>query len=233
MKALISMLYAIAISVIASPVLAQGQDIKSFVREIYMEGVPYEEATLFDPADTVPTLLDMLADPNEEQHWPNVVITLGMLGDERAVEPLIQFLEEDADDQLSRAHYIAKTGVVMALGYLINKNDNQIALAYLKDSVKPSVWTERNTTWVSPYHANADDRDNQLSKMAILGLALSGHPSARDTLQVLQRPAISQADRKFQARVRSVISEALNAHETIRRDGLISYDTKRRSKPNP
>lgn len=230
MKALSSILYAIAISVIASPVFAQEQDIKSFVGQIYVEGMPYEEAILFDPAEAVPTLLDMLADPNEEQHWPNVVITLGMLGDERAVEPLIQFLEGDPGKRLSRAHYIAKTGVVMALGYLINKNENQKALTYLKDSVKPGVWAKRKTNWVSPYHANADDRNSQLSKMAILGLALSGHPSARDTLQALRRPAISQADRKFQARVGDVISEALNTHETVSREGLISYDAKGRTK---
>ena len=230
MKALISMLYAIAMGVIAGPVFAQEQDINSFVRAIYMEGVPYSEATLFDPADAVPALLDMLADPNEEQHWPNVVITLGMLGDARAVEPLIQFLEEDSGKRLSRPHYIAKTGVVMALGYLINKKENQQALAYLKDSVKPGVWAKRKTNWVSPYHANADDRNSQLSKMAIIGLALSGHPSARDTLQALKTPATSRADRRFQTQVSDVLSEAINAHETIRREGLISYDAKRRSR---
>ena len=128
MIALIAIVYAIAMGMIASPVFAQGQDIKSFVSQLYIEGVPYEEATLFDPDAAVPTLLDMLADPNEEQHWPNVVTTLGMLGDARAVEPLIQFLEEDPGKRLSHVHYIAKTGVMMALGYLINKDENQEAL---------------------------------------------------------------------------------------------------------
>jgi HEAT repeat protein len=228
MIALIAIVYAIAVGMIASPVFAQGQDIKSFVSQLYIEGVPYEEATLFDPDAAVPTLLDMLADPNEEQHWPNVVTTLGMLGDARAVEPLIQFLEEDPGKRLSHVHYIAKTGVMMALGYLINKDENQEALAYLKDSVNPRVWAKRKTNWISPYHANTSDRNSQLSKMAIVGLALSGHPSARDTLEALQRPGISQADREFQTRVSHVISEALNAHKMIFRDGLHSYDAKRR-----
>lgn len=230
MKVLISILYIIAVSMTISPALAQEQNIQTFIHQIHMEGVPYEEAARFDPVDAVPTLLDMLADPNEEPYWPNVVITLGMLGDARAVEPLIEFLGKDTGKQLSRSHYIAKTGVVMALGYLINKKENQKALAYLQDSVKPEIWAKRKVSWASPYHANLDDRNNQLSKMAILGLALSGHPSARETLQALQRPGISQADRKFQSRVGNVISEALNEHDKIAREGLINYDAKRRSK---
>jgi HEAT repeat protein len=229
MKALISILFAIAMGIVVSPVLGLAQDVKSFVRQVYIEGVPYDEATLFDPATAAPTLLEMLADPSEEEHWPNIVITLGMLGDERAVDPLIRFLEQGIPSQrLSRAHYIAKTGVVMALGYLINQSGSQKALAYLKDSVKPGIWRERNTNWTSPYHATFDARNLQLSKMAILGLALSGQPSAAETLRYLQRPAITEGDRKFQDQVSAVISEALSAYETISREGLMSYDRRRR-----
>ncbi len=229
MKALISILFAIAMGIVVSPVLGQAQDIRSFVRQVYIEGVPYEEATLFDPATAVPTLLDMLADPSEEEHWPNIVITLGMLGDDRAVDPLIRFLEQGIPGRrLSHAHYVAKTGVVMALGYLINQSGSQKALAYLKGSVKPGVWRERNTNWTSPYHATFDARNLQLSKMALLGLALSGHPSAAETLRSLQRPAISEVDRKFQTQVSAVVSEALSAHATISWEGLASYDKRRR-----
>ena len=118
----------------------------------------------------------------------------------------------------------------MALGYLINRSGNQKALVYLKDSVKPEIWGQRKVHWNSPYHTNVDGRNIQLTKMAILGLALSGHPSAAETLQVLHAPGISEADKKFQHQVSGVISEALRAHEAISREGLMNYDTKRRSK---
>ena len=46
-----------------------------------------------------------------------------MLGDERAVAPFIRFLEQDdAGKRLSRPHFVAKTGVLMSLGYLIKQN---------------------------------------------------------------------------------------------------------------
>jgi HEAT repeat protein len=231
MKVLISSLLAIAMGIVVSPIPGQAQDIRSFVRQVYIEGVPYDEATLFDPATAVPTLLEMLANPSEEEHWPNIVITLGMLGDDRAVDPLIRFLEQGIPSRrLSHVHYVAKTGVVMALGYLINQSGSQKALTYLKDSVKPGVWRERNTNWTSPYHATFDARNLQLSKMAILGLALSGHPAAAETLRSLQRPALSEVDRKFQAQVSAVVSEALSAHATISWEGLASYDQRRRRK---
>jgi hypothetical protein len=229
MKTLISILFAIAMGIVVSPVLGQAQDITGFVRQVYIEGVPYDEATRFDPMTAVPTLLDMLADPSEEEYWPNIVITLGMLGDGRAVDPLIRFLEQGTPGRrLSHAHYIAKTGVVMALGYLINWSGSQKALAYLQDSVRPGIWRQRNTNWTSPYHANFDGRNLQLSKMAILGLALSGHPSAAETLRSLQRPAISEVDRTFQTQVSAVVSEALSTHTTISTEGLASYDRRRR-----
>lgn len=231
MKALISILFAIAMGIVVSPIPGQAQDIRSFVRQVYIEGVPYDQATLFDPATAVPTLLEMLADRDEEEHWPNIVITLGMLGDERAVDPLIRFLEQGVPGRrLSRAHYVAKTGVVMALGYLINQSGSPKALAYLKDSVKPGIWRERNTNWTSPYHTTFDGRNLKLSKMAILGLALSGHPSAAETLRSLQKPAVSEVDRQFRTRVSAVVSEALSAHATISWEGLADYDRKRREK---
>lgn len=111
----------------------------------------------------------------------------------------------------------------MALGYLVNKSGNQKALTYLKESVKPAIWGERKMKWTSPFHANVDDRNQRLSTMAILGLALSGHPSAAETLRSLQTPTTTEADRAFQNQASPVIAEALGAHKTISRDGLARY----------
>jgi len=72
----------------------QPMDVKEFVRRIFIEGVPYEEARKYGPTD-VPTLLKMLADPKEEAYRTNIVVTLGIIGDERAVDPLIAFLGQD------------------------------------------------------------------------------------------------------------------------------------------
>jgi len=237
MRVLGSILSAVIVTVAVGAMPGQAQqekarqasDIRAFVHEVYIEGVPYEEAIRFDASTAVPILLSMLADPKEEDYWPNIVITLGMLGDERAVEPLIKFLEQDVPGgRLSRSHYIAKTGVLMALGYLINKSGSQKVLTYLRDSVKPNIWKERKLGWASPYDGDAEARDLQLSKTAILGLALSGHPSAAEALRSLQKPAKTEMEKRFQDRVSAVVAEALSAHRTISAEGLARYDRKRR-----
>jgi HEAT repeat protein len=171
----------------------------------------------------------MLADSNEEEYWPNIVITLGMLGDERAIDPLIKFLEQAVPGkQLSRSHYIAKTGVLMALGYLINKSGSQKALTYLRESLNPNAWSQRALSWSSPFNQDVEARDLQLTKMAILGLALSAHPAAAEALRSLQKPPQNEAERKLQARLSPTVAEALQEHRTIGTEGLVNYDRRRR-----
>ena len=62
--------------------------------------------------------------------------------------------------------------------------------------------------------------------MAILGLALSAHPSAAQTLRSLQKPAANETEKALQARLKDVITEALRAHETISKEGLASFKPK-------
>jgi hypothetical protein len=92
-------------------------DIRNFVRQFFLHGVPYETSLGYG-SQVVPTLLDMLADPHEEQAWPNIVIVLGMLGDERAVTPLILLIEQNAEGELDYFQYDAKTNAIFGLGYL-------------------------------------------------------------------------------------------------------------------
>ena len=206
---------------------AELMNIRDFVRQTFIHGVPYEEASKYD-SGMVPVLLEMLNDPAEEEHWANVAVTLCIIGDERTVDPLIAFIGKDVPGTLSHSHYVAKTSAIMAMGYLINKTGDEKALAYLQDSLKPEMWEERKTTWASPYQASTTDRNLQLSKMAILGLALSGHPAAAEALRSLQKPATTEAGKRFQAQVSDVVSEALRSHEMISKEGLAGYYRKSR-----
>ena len=230
MKPVLAALYSIALAIMASPAFAQTADIRGFVQAAHAEGVPYEEAIRFDAEAATTTLLEMLADPNEEPNWHNVVITLGMVGHPRAVEPLTRFLEQDAGVGLSRAHHRAKSVVPMALGYLVNRSKDQAGLTYFLASVKPEMWTARNLRWPSPVHSTHDARNEHLSKMAIIGLALSAHPAAGQALRNLQGPPTSDAERVFQARVSGVIANAVAAHEKVARLGLTTYDSSRRNR---
>jgi HEAT repeat protein len=132
MKAAALILSAVALSIGGALAAArQEPEIRSFVRQVYIEGVPFEEVQKFDKATAAPVLLKMLEDAREEKYWPNIVVTLGMLGDARAVEPLIQFVEKGSPGTLSHARYIAKTSAVMSLGYIVNKSKSDKALSYL------------------------------------------------------------------------------------------------------
>ena len=210
---------------LAAPTLGAGASpvpIQDFVRQTFIHGVPYAEASRYN-GSAVPTLLTMLQDPKEETSWANIVITLGMIGDERAVDPLIAFLSKEEPEPLSHAIYTAKSSVPMALGYLINKSGNKKALAYLKDHVYPDGWEKDQLKWRSPYHANTEARDQQLSTMCVLGLALSGHPEAKEALREMKKPAKTDAAVKFQRQVGGIVDEAIQANDTIAKEGLGGY----------
>jgi hypothetical protein len=217
----------VAQTVRVQPAMAQHSepglmDIRDFVRQVFIHGVPYEEASRYD-SSVVPTLLEMLNNPAEKAHWPNIVVVLGMIGDERAVDPLISFIEADYSGDLSTELYRAKTAALMALGYIINKTGNRKALSYLMSSLHPETWGARDVVGIAPFQGDTAERNTDFSKHAILGLALSGHPEAAQALRSLQQPAPTEAQRAFQAEAGDLVSEALEEHAKIAREGLASY----------
>jgi HEAT repeat protein len=165
----------------------------------------------------------MLADPNEERAWPNIVMVLGMLGDERAVSPLISLIEQNPKGELDYFQYDAKRNAIFGLGYLVNKSGNQRALAYLKDGLDPSAWTKRGITWASPEHETATERNRELSRVAIIGLGLSGDPSAAEALRALLTAAPTAVGPGFRQQMSGVIWEALRANQRIAAEGLAGY----------
>lgn len=197
---------------------AQDMDVQDFVHQIYVEGIPYELANAYD-STAVPTLLGMLADTTEAAYWANIAVTLCIIGDETAVDPLIDFIKED-QGALSSDVYRAKSSAVMALGYLVNKTGNATALTYLIESLNPTVWEEREVTYTGPFQASTAARDADLSTMAMLGLALSGHPDAAEALRNL---TMTNFDETFQAQASGAAAAALEAHQQIADEGLVEY----------
>jgi hypothetical protein len=215
-----------AVTLVAATVMPQERpappmDVREFVRQIFIHGVPFEEASRYG-ADAVPVLVEMLNDPAEQPYWANIVVVLGMTGEPEAVDPLIEFIEAGEAAGLSREHYTAKTSALMALGYIINATGDEQALDYLRASVNPETWAAKDVG-VAPYQTSLVERDYDLSKFAILGLALSGHPEALEILRSLQQPAETEAQRAFQAQVTDVLSGALEEHRKVSEEGLAEY----------
>ena len=189
-------------------------DVRAFVRQIFFHGVPFEEASRFD-VKSVPVLLEMLNDPAEDLYWPNIAVTLAMIGDDETANALIAFIEK-SDDKMSRERYLAKASAIMSLGYLSNRLDSRRAMSYLKESVDPTVWKRRGVRWASPVHRSEEERDVQLSTMAVLGLALSGRPEAAEAMKAVKHD-----------RIKPVVADALRDHEAIKNEGLHGYYRRR------
>ena len=125
---------------------------------------------------------------------------------------------------MSPARYRAKTSALMAMGYLVNRTGNQRALSYLQESARPEAWAQRDVKGIAPFQASTSERNVDLSKHAILGLALSGRPEAAQTLRSLQQPGGTDAARSFQAQIGDLVSEALNEYQKMSSQGLAEYD---------
>ncbi len=212
----------VAFSIAMNSIAAQPIDIREFVQTRYFEGLSYEDASKFD-SSVVPVLLEMLNDSAESTNWTNIVGVLGIIGDDRAIEPLIAFFTRGANEEVSDDEYQAKSSVPIALGYLYYKSHNETALSYLIDSLDPEMWEKRDLTWISPYDAAPIERNVQLAITSIMGLGLTGAPSAAVSLNVLLEPAESEADKQFRTRVSDVVKEALEANEIIANEGMLEY----------
>ena len=184
------------------PAAQQPTDVREYVRLVFIEGIPYDDGSQFD-SSSVPTLLEMLADPAEEESWANIVVLLGIIGDESALDPLTAFVDHDTEDgKLSLAHYRAKTSAIMSLGYLLHKSGSQRALGYLAERMYPEGWEKLPMEAVGPYHTDKPSRDQDFAKYAILGLALSGDPGAKTALDEFQARRTD-----FQAAMNDIVVE--------------------------
>lgn len=113
---LLGSMLGVALTLGGGSAAADPNAIRDFVRLTFIEGAPFTEVAKLAPDQALPVLLEMLANQREEAHLPNIVVTLGMLGDDRAVPPLLDFITAGNRARLAPARTTAKTSAVMALG---------------------------------------------------------------------------------------------------------------------
>lgn len=201
------------------------EQVQEFIHAVYIEGVPYEVATHLDPEVALPILKEVLNDSREEEYWATAVVTTGMIGDDRGADVLLEFINrKEASAKLSRAKTVAKNSAVMALGYIVNKTGNRKALDFLKLRVDPKTWTK--LSWTGAFQRTNDERDKQLSTMAVLGLGLTGNPEAKERLESLKETPRTPQMRELRKALPDAgtsAEEALKAHGVISNKGLESY----------
>jgi hypothetical protein len=198
---------------IRSEEVAISRAVRSFVHQRYIEGVPYLKARALG-AQAIPILQGLLADPLEEEFWPTIVMTMGFIGDEAAVDALIDFLENRFEREVSIDQFRALLVVNSALGHIAGEGSAR-ALDYLAESCYVGTWQEKNLRW--SYGTYSGERlAVLLAKIGVNGLSFSGTERAHQIMSDLQlRPEAA----KYASALEPNIEEGLVRLERIRTEG--------------
>jgi hypothetical protein len=171
-------------------------------------------------ASVTPELIEMLNSKSEEARWDRVAAMLGAVGDERAARALIQFIEKPVNTQrLSFESEAARQSAIMSLGFLVNRTGSEQALSYLIDGLTPTIWRQRKVTGIASWSSSNEEYDLELSKYALFGLSLSGHPRAGEALRSLQlSPTPEQA--RFRSDLDETLPQWLEVHALVAERGI-------------
>ncbi len=213
------------------------EQVKEFVHQVYIEGVPYAEASQLSADVALPILTEILNNPHEEEYWANATVIVGMIGNDQGVKLLTDFItRKEAKGKLTRAKTVAKTSAVMSLGYIVNKTGNRTALDFLMKGADPQTWNKRNLAWTGEFHTNKTDRDKQLASMAVLGLGVSGNADAAKFLESLKAAPTTPKMRtlkKSMPDIDTIAAEALKTNRAISTEGIHNYYLKIQPKHAP
>ena len=201
--------------------------VEEFVTRIRFEGLPLDDAAAYGDAAIEP-LLKMLSDASLTLYHENVALTLGMIGNEAAVEPLIDYLgsgslkgaSAEVDADTAHAMYQGRVGAIMGLGYLARLSGSDAADDFLLRHSDPNAWPDEA---LASSRTAIPDVEGYLSGYAIIALGFSGSDAAVDHLSKL-RQDIAQGDAgEFLAEQEDEVANGLAIAEQVSETGLVEY----------
>ena len=199
-------------------------DIEEFVKRFYVDRVPYKAAKAY-AASEVPKLAKMLRDDRYSPYASNIVVVMGIIGGQVARNTLIEFITQAKVQQLDQANYHAAVSALLALGYVVNRDEDEKAIEYLAREAQYILDTEK---WFD----KSDDCDSKgrrlnpqsVARTAILALSLGGHGKSAEALKNIQRVAKSRMPPIAQiGDIEVFLKTALERHEFVRKEGLEAY----------
>jgi hypothetical protein len=202
------------------------KDVREFVSQHWIAGIPYLAASQYTEEDARLLLEWLVKEPEKhEEFLPEIVTTLGFIGSEIAVQPMIDFVHSA---RASKAVFNAKNAVLIHLGDLVNKSGSKLALDFLTkvatDQEAAKTMTMARATIAAAEAAVAgvaapglDDLAAELAVSATFGLALAGKPEAEQTLA-----SLANAPTVF-ASVKRAAGEAAALSRTVRAQGQKAY----------
>jgi hypothetical protein len=203
------------------------KDVREFVSQHWIEGVPWELASQYTEKDAR-VLLDWLVNEpgKHEEFLPQIVATLGYIGSEIAAQPLIDFVQGPL---VGRQSFNAKNIALLRLGDLVNRSGSKLALDFLVKvagnmafartlaAPQASAAAAEARTQAGVVAPTADTLAAELAVSATFGLALAGTPQSQQTVEALKR------DPNAFASVNQAASEAAQIGATVRAKGRQEY----------
>jgi hypothetical protein len=204
--------------------------VEKFVTQIYIHGLPLDKAAQFGEKAIEP-LLQILSDPSMVRYHENAALTLGIIGSEKALAPLMAYVGQGpsggevamATEDAARAAYKGRVGAVMGLGYLANLAGSEEAVEFLIRHSSPPAWSEGMLETLPPRRSAARDPRESLSKYAIIALGFSGSDNAVAHLRTLMSEGTRTGASGFIAEQADVIANSLQIFEDVSEGGLIEY----------
>ncbi len=193
---------------LASGVAWADQDVEraeAFVRKVYFEGLPHDEARAIGPAGSA-RLIELLADPREIRHHANSLLAIGLAGHPDAYPALARYAAKVTPGELEREVFQELLSLPIAMGYLADRDDR--ALHWLDRTCARDVamprWTFR--------HYRSHRAHRLIREAAMTALSNSSRPVAAAMLDAVVEEESARGGallehardaRRFQARVRA------------------------------
>ncbi len=203
-------------------------DVRDFVSRHWVEGVPYELASRYTEKDAR-VLLDWLVNEPEkhEEFLVQIVATLGYIGSEIAVQPLIDFVQGSGT---GRAVFNARNTALLRLGDLASRSGSQAALDFLsrvagdmdvaRALAADQAAAEKLAAATAGQEVVAPALDTLAAELAVsatFGLALAGSAQSQQKVEALRRDADAFAT------VNQAAVEAAQIAATVRSKGREAY----------
>lgn len=201
-------------------------DVRQFVSQHFIEGVPYQAASQYTEEDAKRLVEWLINEPEKhEEFLPEIVTTLCFIGSEVAVKPLIDFVESPRAGQ---AMFNAKNAALIHLGDLINATGSQSAQDFLAAiatdmltaralAAPQASLAARGAVVAGVLAPTIEALGAELAVSATFGLSLAGTAQAERTINVLKDHVDAFAS------VNQAAAEAAEIARTVRARGQKEY----------
>jgi hypothetical protein len=200
----------------AAPSQLQAATVEDFVHNVYIHGVPFEEARKFKSSEDVERLGSLLKDSQQQRYWANAATTLGMIGTAQATRHLTEFIARGSG-VLTPEAYRAKSSAVIAMGFALGTTGEGQALSFLVNKSDPAEW--QTFDWQSPFADGSANRDLQMARTAIAALGFSGNVHAESALEKLHSNPELASKPQFSESIDSALADS----KSVRRVGFDAY----------